>query len=78
MARQEKFKHKKILFLPFGFLFSLYCALCICIISMHGPNLPHQQKYLLDHKEQYSPSTKETTPKEITFPLNLVTGYDDP
>ena len=33
-------------------------VLYICIT--HQPDLPHQQEYLLNHKEQHSPSTKTT------------------
>ena len=36
--------------LPFGLLSPPYYVLCICI--RHWPNLPHQQKFLLTHKEQ--------------------------
>ena len=46
MARQEKFKQK--IFSALRPPFSSHCALYICI--MHGPNLPHRQKYLLNHK----------------------------
>lgn len=59
MARQEKFKHKK-LSLPFGLLSPHYCVLCIRI--MHQSNLPQQQKDLLNHEERHSPSINKTTP----------------
>ena len=66
--------------LPFGFHSPFYCASCICL--MHRPDLPHQQKYLLNHKEQHSPSISKTTPSKITFLLDLVrdhmTYHDDP
>ena len=52
-----------------------YCALCTCII--HWPNFPHQQKYLLNHKEQPS-SISQITLWKITFLLGLVRCHDDP
>ena len=42
---------------------------------MHGAHLPHQQKYLLDHKEQHSPS--KTTPEKTTFLLDLVRDHNN-
>ena len=57
MARQDKFKHKKFFSALWPDL-SLHCALHM--YTMHQPVLPHQHEYLLNHKEQHSPSTENT------------------
>ena len=64
MSRQEKFKHdKNSVFWP-PLLSTVHCVSALC----------QQQKYLLNHKEQHSPSINKTTPLKITFLLNLVNG----
>ena len=65
-----KFKHKKM-FSGLWPPLSPHCASCICI--RHWPNLPHQQKYLLNHKEQHSLSVNKTTPRSaISFLDQLI------
>ena len=56
MARQ-KFEHKNFS-LPFGLLSPL-----LSTVDLHYASTkpPHQQKYLLNHKEQHSPSIKTTS-----------------
>ena len=58
MERQEILD--KNLSLVFGLLFPLYCAMFVHII--HQTNVPHQQRYPFNHKEQHSPSISKTTP----------------
>ena len=67
MARQEKFKHKNSS-LPFGFLSPLTVHICV----MPCPDIPHQQEYLLSHKEQHAPSINKSL--KITFLLDLIRG----
>ena len=50
MARQEKFKHKKFS-LIFGPLFPHYWH---CVSTSYIDQTSPSQKYLLNHKEQYS------------------------
>jgi len=73
MARQEKFKHKKIS-LPSGLSLP---STVHCVLHYALTNLPHQQKYLLNHKKQHSPSINKTTPQKKAFLLNLERGQDD-
>ena len=62
MTSQEKCKQK--LYLPFGLL-SSHCV-CVCFVYLHyaltipPPLIYISQKYLLNHKEQHSPSIKTT------------------
>ena len=55
MARQEKFKHKKL-----HYVSTKPPPLCIVCLHYSLNKPPHWQKYLLNHKEQHSPSTKTT------------------
>jgi len=59
MARQEKFECKKCS-LPFDFLSTALQG----TVRLHYTSIKtcHQQKYLLNHKEQHSSSTNKTTP----------------
>ena len=53
MSSQEKFNDEN-----FSLLFALHSTSTVCF--MQQQNLPHQQKFLLNHKEQHSPSTNKT------------------
>ena len=59
ISRQEEFKHKNSSF-PFDLLSTctVHCLSALCIDQTSH----RQQKYLLRHKEQHSPSINKTTP----------------
>ena len=59
MAEPGKFKHEKYP-LPLNLLSPRSCALCIC--TGRQPSLPQQQEYLLNSKEQHSPSINKAIP----------------
>ena len=51
----------KILLCPLGSALPPLCNMYLHYVD-GGPNLPHWQEYLLNHKEWYSPSINETIP----------------
>ena len=63
ILRQVK-ENFNITFSAFWPPLSPHCTLCIC--TMHQPHLPHWQKYLLNHKEQHSPSVNNLLKDHIS------------